>query len=85
MEEIKKPITLAQQDFTKDLVELVNSSGLPAFVISNILRDVKLSVDKIAEEQLQRDADQYYTELQKNDSKQKGGKPKKYKGGVING
>ena len=35
---MNKPITVARQDFAEGLVELINNSELPAFVMTEILK-----------------------------------------------
>lgn len=52
---MEKPITVARQEFIEELVKLINESGLPAFVISPILKDTLATVDQLAQQQYQAD------------------------------
>ena len=59
MNEISKPITVARKDLLEDIVSAINKSALPAFIVSELLKNVLLSVDKLAVEQLERDTREY--------------------------
>ena len=52
---MKKPLTVAYADFNKQLTELINTSGLPAFVILASLKSLIGELDKIAGQQYQHD------------------------------
>ena len=52
---MEKPITLRREEFVNELVKLVNDSGLPAFVLRDILRDVTVQVDNLARQQYEAD------------------------------
>lgn len=41
-----KPLVLRKQDFIKSLSIIVNQSGLPAFMLSDILRNLLAELDK---------------------------------------
>lgn len=41
-----KPLVLRKQDFIKSLSVIVNQSGLPAFMLSDILRNLLAELDK---------------------------------------
>ena len=50
-----KPITVARQEFTQDLVNLVNSSGLPAFVMRSSLAQMDQALAQLEQAQLEQD------------------------------
>lgn len=50
-----KPITVARQEFMDALVNLVNGSELPAFVITPLLELVTKKVAALEEQQYQHD------------------------------
>ena len=41
-----KPLVLRKQDFIKSLSAIINQSGLPAFMLSDILRNLLAELDK---------------------------------------
>ena len=47
---MNKPITLIYEEFRRNLTDLINKSGLPAFIIENVLasyiREVNISAKK---------------------------------------
>lgn len=53
--EIQKPITLLREDFIENIQNLCNSSGLPYFVISDILKWLIPQVDEVARRETERD------------------------------
>ena len=61
--DIAKPLTVARQDLLTGLVDEINKSGLPAFIVVGILSDLSLSVSKLAQEQLQTDTQIYQEKL----------------------
>nr|DAV01113.1 MAG TPA: hypothetical protein [Bacteriophage sp.] len=50
-----KPITVARQEFTQQLVNLVNNSGLPAFVMRSALSQVDTALAQLEQAQLEKD------------------------------
>lgn len=57
-----KPIVVARHDFMTDLAELINKSGLPAFVVVEVLERTLPEVRKIAEKELREGIKRYMTE-----------------------
>ena len=56
---IQKPFTVARQDFIDGVVALINTSGLPAFVIVDIIKDVQAEMVRQANDQYQKDKEAY--------------------------
>lgn len=56
---MEKPISLKLKDFKNDAVNLINTSGLPLFVIEPILREVLVAVQNKAEQEYQQDKIRY--------------------------
>ena len=52
---MNKPITVAREDFATALINLVNDSGLPAFVMSDILKNAVKELERLEGEQYQLD------------------------------
>lgn len=60
---VTKPITVARQDLLTALVDDINQSGLPAFIVSGVLSDISASVNKLAQEQLVTDTQSYQEQM----------------------
>lgn len=56
---IIKPITIRQKEFVQSLKQLIENSGLPYFVIENVLSETTATVKIYAERQLEYDITQY--------------------------
>jgi hypothetical protein len=54
-----KPITVARDEFISDIVELCNNSGLPFFVIEDILKNLIQEIHVAAKQQLYEDKKRY--------------------------
>ena len=65
-ENIKKPITIAKEDFSKNLIDLINNSHLPLFVIEYLLKDLIEEVRKASVKQLETDTLEYNKLLNNN-------------------
>jgi len=48
-------LTIAHKKFKDNLTELINNSGLPAFVLVYILDDCRRALSILADQQLQKD------------------------------
>ena len=59
-----KPVTLLQREFQDKLVDLINNSCLPAFVLEPILEQALNRVSELAEERYQLDLAEYRKEQQ---------------------
>lgn len=63
-ENIEKPMILARQEFINKLVEDINGSGLPMFVVEPILRDVYAEVKTMIQKQYEAELAQYESQMQ---------------------
>ena len=61
---MQKPLIVARQEFAKSIVETVNTSGLPAFVMKQLLQDVIKQLE-ILEERQEKEALEFWQESQK--------------------
>lgn len=61
---MQKPITIARREFSDQIVEAVNGSGLPFFIIRHVLEDVLGAVRQGEEAQEQKDRAEYEKYLQ---------------------
>lgn len=64
-ETILKPMSVARDDFIRDLTELINSCMLPPFVIEDVLKDTCQKISYVAKAQLERDAAEYHESIKK--------------------
>lgn len=60
----KKPITLMREDFINDIVDTCNNSGLPFFMIEDIMKDLIQNIHAAAQQQLEEDRKRYKKELE---------------------
>ncbi len=60
-----KPTTVRRQEFIDSLVELINNSGLPAFVISPIIEDTLQKVLALEHQQYEQDLEAWEWEQKK--------------------
>lgn len=59
MEQIKKPITVARQEFIEKMVNEINTCGLPLWAIEPILEDLLRSVKSESHRQYEMEKAQY--------------------------
>jgi hypothetical protein len=62
---IEKPITLVREDFINGVIDLCNDSGLPFFMIEDIMKDLIQQIHTAAQRQLEEDRKKYKEELEK--------------------
>ena len=64
---MQKPITIAHNDYVNTIVNATNQSGLPAFVMIPVLKDVIRELEQIAQNDLAHDLQLYRQSIeQKN-------------------
>ena len=62
---IEKPLTVKRQEFTEQVVELINSYGLPAFVVIGVLEALLPTLRQLEQQQLMQDRKLYEEMLDK--------------------
>lgn len=60
----KKPITLIREDFINEIVDTCNNSGLPFFMIEDIMKDLIQNIHAAAQQQLEQDRANYKKSLE---------------------
>ena len=50
-----KPITIARREYIKNICDITNKSGLPSFVVVDVLEKILASARENAENELKRD------------------------------
>lgn len=56
---VNKPLSVARRDFMNSLIELVNESGLPPFVLESVVKDIYNEIRILSQKQLEADLKQY--------------------------
>ena len=62
---MNKPLTVARQEFAENIVELINNSGLPAFVALEILKSCEVELNTLAQKQYEQEKAEYEKSLEK--------------------
>ena len=62
---MNKPITLVRDEFIKNIVESCNDSGLPFFVIEDVLKSLVQEIHTASLQQLEADKKQYEAQNKK--------------------
>jgi predicted YcjX-like family ATPase len=71
MNEIVKPMSVVRQEFIERIVNDVNNSQLPLFVVEPILQDLLNMVKTAAQKQYESERIQYEQQLQQKDNDNK--------------
>lgn len=56
---MERPLSVAREDFVEDLVKLINDSGLPMFVVLDVLKGAEVEVKDAAQRQYEQDKKAY--------------------------
>lgn len=64
---MEKPISLKIKEFKNEAVNLVNTSGLPLFIIEPILKEVLVAVQNKSEQEYQQDKLRYEQSLKEKE------------------
>lgn len=62
---MNKPITVIYEDFKKELADLINNSGLPAFIVETVLQSYLIETGNASKRQYQLDKARYEEFLSK--------------------
>ena len=60
---MNKPFRVAREDFVNSLVEIINGCGLPPSVVADILVSTHAQIAKLAQDQAQREREEYEKSL----------------------
>lgn len=69
---MNKPITVAAEEFHNDLIDLINNSGLPFFIIESMMKDLMQEIHSASEKQLMIDKEKYNKFLKESISEKDG-------------
>ena len=70
---MNKPLTMIYDDFKAELTNLINNSGLPAFMLESILQNYLNEIRIIMQKQYQFDKSQYDKSLAEENANKDGG------------
>lgn len=56
---VQKPLSVAHSEFMSNMINIINSCGLPPLVIESVIKDLYAEVKSAAREQYERDKKQY--------------------------
>lgn len=63
---MNKPITIVYEDFKQNMINLINTSGLPMFVVEPVLQNCLAEVRTVMQRQYELDKEQYEKSLQED-------------------
>lgn len=67
---MEKPLTMRRAEFQQALAQAINESKLPAFVLSDCLALTLAEIQKLAEQQLKMDIEEYQANLEREEDKE---------------
>lgn len=62
---IQKPISMVKQEFSEKIVDMINHSGLPIYLVEYILKDIMNGVHAASMQQLESDTRAYQEQIEK--------------------
>lgn len=62
---IQKPISMVKQEFSEKIVDMINHSGLPIYLVEYILKDIMNGVHAASIQQLESDTRVYQEQIEK--------------------
>ena len=68
---MNKPFSVAREDFVTSLVDLINNCALPPSVVADILVSTHAQIAKLAQDQAQKEREEYEKSLAEESEKAK--------------
>lgn len=65
--EIRKPLSVAKEEFVNALTDMINNSALPRFIIESVLKDMYADMKVIARKEYEIDKRRYEDSLKHNE------------------
>lgn len=56
---MNKPLSITYEEFKKNMLDVINNSGLPAFIIESVLHNYLIEIKAVAQKQYQSDKEEY--------------------------
>ena len=66
--EIRKPLSVAKEEFVNALTDMINNSALPRFIIESVLKDMYADMKVIARKEYEIDKRRYEDSLKNNNN-----------------
>lgn len=63
---MNKPLTVARQEFAENIVELINNTRLPAFVMMDILKSCEAELTALSQRQYEQEKAEYEKSLEES-------------------
>ena len=60
---MNKPITIIREEVKQGIADIINNSGLPAFIIEPIIQEFLIEIKNVAKLQYEHDLEQYNLQL----------------------
>ncbi len=60
---INKPILLRREEFTNNIIRLINDSELPVFIVEYILKDILTEVHSVTQQQFESEKATYEKQI----------------------
>jgi hypothetical protein len=70
MNKINKPISVVREEFIMNLANLINTSGLPSYIMEPIIKDIYTELTILTKQQVERDKQAYLQALKENENKE---------------
>ncbi len=64
-----KPLSIRKEEFEQGLVQLINNSGLPSYIIEPIMKAYSLEVKELCRTQTENERQQYLEALKEQETK----------------
>lgn len=64
---MEKPLSIKREEFLLSVVNAINDSGLPPFMVCEVMKDITFNVERLAREQLEADKKAYYESLKETE------------------
>lgn len=64
-----KPLSIRKEEFEQGLVQLINNSGLPSYIIEPIMKAYSLEVKELCRTQTENERQQYREALKEQETK----------------
>lgn len=65
--EIEKPASIVKKELNQNLIDVINDSKLPLFVVEYVLKDLLIQVHDLAKQQEEDDIEKYNKELEEQE------------------
>lgn len=62
---MQKPITIIREELKNNIVELINNSNLPAFIVGDIVEKILFECRKLEQQQYEQDKKNYAAQEEK--------------------